>query len=277
MYQHRTIESAEAAKALASPTATTLPHLTVSAILAGIDFLVVALCVGAATMLYKHVWINDVVDLENVLALSAASGAVVFLVLLMRHRYQLRNIVARRAQVVAFLQAWGLCILLALWAAFLTKTTATFSRGAMSLAFGPGFLLAFACRMAVVEGIRRLFMLRRLQLTSAFLIHAGDQSDHDRVVSELSDNGIAITGIHKLDLASAERDDIAIGLIEAIEAARQTLAAGRYDTIYLSLPWGRAGLIDDLRSGLSRLPLPVYLLPDVATRTVIAGQRMELA
>lgn len=277
MYQHRIVEAADSAKSLAAPPSNHLPHITISAMLAAVDFLSVTVFVASSILIYAKISVPVVLQLGDIIALSTASGGMVFLVLLLQGRYQLHNIVLRRIQLISFLQAWGICILLALWAAFLTKTSATFSRGAMSLAFGPGFLLALGCRMAVVEGIRRLFLERRLTLASAFLIYAGDAEDKVEAAGALAANGIAITGLHQLDTVAVARGDVELAAIEAAQAAQQTLLAERYDTIYLAVPWVEGAVLARLLPALSRLPLPVLLLPDGATRAFIAGRRVELA
>ncbi|OWK21880.1 hypothetical protein AJ88_12680 [Mesorhizobium amorphae CCBAU 01583] len=157
-----------------------------------------------------------------------------------------------------------------LWIAFLTKTTSTFSRGSLTLAFAVGFPILLPGHLALARVLKRLLAAEKLVLRTAYLFYAGVPGMEQGIIGKLGQQGIAVCGVSKIENRNGM---IAAQSVRAGVAAAQ--AAFRFDpygAVYLFCSWDQRKLIKRTleecpacrcRSIFSLTPTQIRFWPDV--------------
>jgi Undecaprenyl-phosphate glucose phosphotransferase len=254
-----------------------VPQAAISGLVAAADAVMVYLVVAAVLTIYQH-YFNGAVNPRHAAVVGLGASMTILATMAMRGCYKAGNITSQRTQFSGFTQAWIAAFLLAVWVAFLTKSTSGASRGVFALAFGPGLILVLAGRSLLLQWIRRRLTSGDISLTSAFLIYVGGSQEGEQVVNRLRRNGIAVTGSYRLgphpfDKRHNSRES---ALSEASEECRRALLTGRYDAVYMWVPWTEERVIGQLRTLLARVPVPVMLLPDPFVAGVMGGRTIEV-
>ena len=246
----------------------------------GIDLSLIFVTVTLAPIIYLYLANGAYQGISQFLKVALESGIVAVLLLIVRRTYELQNLMSFRGQFSNYVQAWLLGFMVVLIEAFMTQTSAYYSRGGMLFAFMPGFVLACGARFWIFDALRRRLLRHEIVLSSAFLIVLGERREAETTVARLRARGIMVSGVHCVPAASLakppqQKDEI---LVNAVHSARQVIASGRCDTIYVLAPWSMKNALARLRGLLRRLPVPVVLLPpDTLGSDALNARPVDLA
>jgi Undecaprenyl-phosphate glucose phosphotransferase len=253
-----------------------LPAPTLATLIAALDgVLVVATILGAEAI--NRVFGNGSASWFSRAMVVGLPAATVFVVLSASWgRYSTDYLLRHRRPFISFLQGWLAAFFVLGWFGFLTKTTADYSRFAVTVAFCLGFVTVFGAREAVLGFVRQRVQNARLALQKVFVLHADPRETQEQRHQRLAREGVCVVGQASAETASLRKGDLATWSA-AIEQCRAALARQRFDAIYLFLPWRDLRLLDEMHPLFARLPVPVYLFPDQSVRPVIEARRLETA
>ena len=144
-------------------------------VLAGSDLLLILTAVTLTPGIYFY-FAEITFDVYGSLQAAIFASIVAVLFLIVRRAYRVSSFVSGHNHFGSYTQAWLLGFAIVLIEAFLTKTSESYSRGAMVFAFMPGFILAYGARCLLFHQLRRSFVRHEIVLSSVFLIH--DASDN---------------------------------------------------------------------------------------------------
>ena len=255
-----------------------VPETAFRLALASTDLLLILIAVTFTPAVYFYS-AGIAFDVSGSLPAAISVSIVAVLFLIVRRAYRVSSFVSGHNHFGSYTQAWLLGFAIVLIEAFLTKTSESYSRGAMVFAFMPGFILAYGARCLLFHQLRRSFVRHEIVLSSVFLIHIGIQDDADALAARLLARGVVVAGMHCVpvrETASQSRRLESL-LVDAVEAARRLLALGSFDSIYLSAPWAQEHVLGRLQHMLRRLPAPVVLLPDNFASQVLHARHVELS
>ncbi|MEZ5839263.1 MAG: undecaprenyl-phosphate glucose phosphotransferase [Hyphomicrobiales bacterium] len=245
-----------------------IPHLAVAFLVAFAEILAATLSMIASHYAYHHYFKGmSPAGLGAAAITGVAVGIITVGFQAARDGYSIEALLNHRRRLLLGLQSWLFAFFVIGWLAFLTKTTAGFSRVAVTGFFVFGFLLVSATRLTLLAVIARSVQQANLSLRSAFLIMAGDQRAASRKVRLLARQGISVVGTR---LLAADAPN------EAIDACREALRNNRFDEIHVFAPWSQTAVIARLREGFRRLPVPVYLFADVEAARLVEGRRLDI-
>ncbi|TIW48369.1 MAG: hypothetical protein E5V71_02465, partial [Mesorhizobium sp.] len=81
-----------------------------------------------------------------------------------RGAYTVSGILDDHCRIKTLISGWLFVFFSILWLAFLTKTTSTFSRGSLTLAFAVGFPTLLPGHVVLARGLKRLLAAEKLVL-----------------------------------------------------------------------------------------------------------------
>lgn len=252
---------------------TRIPYASLPVLLALSDLLLIL-----ATVLLADYVFHTFVSRHNPIgseaaALGVITGGAATSFIALRGGYTSRGLLSPKRQAILFAQAWAVAFFVVGWLAFLTKTTEGFSRGTVSLSFLAG-ILVLVVRALMHGAVRRHVARARLAFRTAFVIHIGEGEAGEAMRPELTAQGIEIVG-HAYLVSDALRQDRQAHLLCAVDACRTALAARKFEAVYLFAPWSDAGLIDELKALLVRLPVPVFLFTDPHVTRLMQGRMLD--
>jgi Undecaprenyl-phosphate glucose phosphotransferase len=245
----------------------------------GVDLLLILAAVTFTPVIYLYFSTGANPGFSPFLKVAVESGIVAVLFLIVRRSYEFQNLISLRGQFSNYVQAWLLGFMVVLIEAFMTQTSADYSRGGMLFAFVPGFALASGARFWIYDALRQRLLRHEIVVSSAFLVLLGERRDADTMVARLRDRGIMVSGLYSVpsaNLTGPEQLSDAV-LAKVLQSARQAVAAGRCDTIYVMAPWSVENALTRLQVLLRRLPVPVVLLPDTLTFDALNARPVDLA
>jgi len=167
------------------------------------------------------------------------------------------------AQVVRLLVAWTAVLLVLLLAAFLSKTTAQFSRGWTSLWFIGSLAGMTVVRIALYVQMRRWARLGRIA-HNILVYGAGPQADRLVAALENAAPGDArVVGVYD-DEANGASVGRRHGVTGGVEQLVATARRERIDQVIVALPWSEEARIARVLGALRVLPVDISLSPDLA-------------
>lgn len=225
----------------------TLRPAAIASFAAAADAVVVVLLAGAARLGY-----GDDAELDITILAAGAIGLLHLVIGLCRGDYATERLLGRRGQVGRAASAWCLAGALVLALAFLTKSTATYSRGANVALFGMGLfalplLRGIVARVVRQQAARGGIALRRLMLVG----EAG------AVASYLAGHEPSGSG-HRLVAGVSPRDEPG-ALIEDLTLAVATARLRGPDDVLLLLPWHNDGLLLQALDAFRVVPAAIHL------------------
>lgn len=238
----------------------------------------VVLLVGGAVVAwaifgwFKGAW--PLWDRTQEVGLATAMMFVVFMAA--RGGYSIARLVEARRQALMALQAWGFSFFMLAWVAFLFKATDVFSRGMVTVYFLLGGLV-----VPIAHGIGALIFARRfasgtLSHSRVAVVAVADTSGAERIVRRLSARGVEVTSVTAISPARIGRTGFLGACREAVGDVRTALAATKLDGIYLFLSWKERRRIDEIKSALSAIPVPVYLFADTDTERLLRRTQVNV-
>ena len=237
--------------------------------LATADFLLAETILLASNEVYHgHLGVSPS-DIWETIYLSVTAGLLLVAFMAARGAYTVSGILDDHRVIKTLFTGWLFVFFAILWLAFLTKTTSTFSRGSLTLAFAVGFPILLPGHVALAGVLKRLLAAEKLVLRTAYLFYAGVPGMEQGIISKLGQQGIAVCGVSNIE----NRDGtIAAQSVHAgVAAAQAAFRSAPYGAIYLFCSWDQRKLIGRVLEEMSRLPLPIYLFADAYTDKILAG------
>lgn len=179
-------------------------------------------------------------------------------------------------------QVRGVCLSFAMvffalgWVAFLSKTTASYSRATLSLSFVLGLGVLALAHLWVATVLSRWLADRSLSLRRVVVIGQCDAYGRSRIVEGLGAHGIEVVDFIPLSGPSQNgRGSFAAACREVASAVRVALAARPVEGVYLFMPWRDRRSIDELRATLCPLPVPIHLFADGDMERVLQRRQIR--
>lgn len=234
---------------------TAMVRVTFSLLALLADVASIILSAGAAGVVYHEVVYGAPMLGDTHLAIGAILALFVVTPNILSRYYVIDNYVSLKGHARHLVLSWNLAAMGALAVAFLTKTSADFSRGAGVFVYLFGFISLALARASLVHLVRsgssagamlsrRVFLVGREDMISAFMAR------HD-----LSDMGLDVVAAAVLrGGAGTLPDDLAL----AAASARML----RPDDVFILAPWSDTDTIDATVDAFLRVPAAIHLGPE---------------
>lgn len=203
--------------------------------------------------------------------------AVVFIgILALRGGYKLDVLRHRRHQIR--LVAGVVCISFFLmgWGAFLSKTTANFSRLELSVFFAISLIGLTALHWWIAGLLNAKLAAGELSLRRAVVIADARQRSGERFQQLLRRNGIEVVDLIEVLPGNLRQADFSAACRRAVERAQGALTRTQVDGVFLFLCWNDRRAVDEMQAALSGLPIPVHLFADLETERVLRRPHISL-
>jgi putative colanic acid biosynthesis UDP-glucose lipid carrier transferase len=211
--------------------------------------------------LYSVAWVHGVRFREELIEISIIAALSFYLVGQARGIYGSWRISSIRSEIGAVLLVWVTVFAVIVFFAFVTKTSADFSRRVMLT----WLMLAPACLIGMRLVVRVLLReLRRSGFNTRSVAIVGANSAALKLVEKLNATpwtGLVFKGYY--DYASADRLAAGIpSLAGDITQLQQQVRAGKIDIVYIALPINAEQRIIKLVNMFADTTASVYFLPD---------------
>ncbi|WP_292066636.1 exopolysaccharide biosynthesis polyprenyl glycosylphosphotransferase [Mesorhizobium sp.] len=237
--------------------------------LATADFLLGETILLASNEVYhRHLGVSPS-DIWETIYLSVTAGLLLVAFMAARGAYTVSGILDDHRAIKTLFTGWLFVFFAILWLAFLTKTTSTFSRGSLTLAFAVGFPILLSGHVALARVLKRLLAAEKLVLRTAYLFCAGDPGMEQGIIGQLGRQGIAVCGVSNIE--NRDGTTAAQSVHAGVAAAQAAFRFDPYGAVYLFCSWDQRNLIERIVEEMSRLPLPIYLFADAYTDKILAG------
>ena len=209
-------------------------------------------------------------------AFGAFAAFLVVAFLWLRRAYDFNVLHDAGRQIGRLVGAWVFAYFVIGWAAFLTKSSAELSRGAVSIEFVLGFAALALFHGLGARWLDRRFAADRVSLRRVALIVGANDVDVTDLRRRLGRNGIEVVGCATLAPATVKSTSFASACRVALRELRATMAATKIDAVYLFMPWVERRGIDQLRVIFGPLPVPILLFADRSTEALLSNREARL-
>jgi Undecaprenyl-phosphate glucose phosphotransferase len=235
------------------------------------DFALVAVSFVSADIAYHLFARGDEIRLSDAFVVSVLAGVLIVGTIALKDGYNLVRFGDLRFQWrVAFL-GWMVGFFVVGWIAFLTKSTAEFSRIGVTGGFFFGFVILLTARQALLKYLAHLMAAGHLSLQSAYVVFAGTPVDRWQRLAQMAREGTLVTGASELGLEDADPEGRQSAIGALVNEIRSALGVRHCDAVYLFLPWSQLNLLDEIKLQFVRLPVPVYLIADSSVEKILSG------
>jgi Undecaprenyl-phosphate glucose phosphotransferase len=250
-----------------------LPLEAVCVFLATADFLLGQTILLASNEVYHRYLGVSPPNIWETIYLSVTAGLLLVAFMTARGAYTVSGILNDHCGIKTLFTGWLFVFFSILWLAFLTKTSSTFSRGSLTLAFAVGFPTLLPAHAVLTRVLKRLLAAEKLVLRTVYLFYAGVPGMEQGIVGKLGQQGIAVCGVSNIE----NRDDTiaARSVHAAVAAAQAAFCRGPYGAVYLFCSWDQRKLIERILEEMTRLPLPIYLFADAYIDKILAGRPLH--
>ena len=138
-------------------------------------------------------------DIWETIYLSVTAGLLLVAFMTARGAYTVSGILDDHCGIKTLFTGWLFVFFSILWLAFLTKTTSTFSRGSLTLAFAVGFPILLPGHVVLARGLKRLLAAEKLVLRTVYLFYAGVPGMEQGIIGKLGQQGIAVCGVSNIE------------------------------------------------------------------------------
>ncbi|MER8474246.1 exopolysaccharide biosynthesis polyprenyl glycosylphosphotransferase [Mesorhizobium sp. M1328] len=208
-------------------------------------------------------------DIWETIYLSVTAGLLLVAFMGARGAYTISGILDDHRVIKTLFTGWLFVFFSILWLAFLTKTTSTFSRGSLTLAFAVGFPTLLPGHVVLARVLKRLLAAEKLVLRTVYLFYAGGPGMEKGMIGKLGQQGIAVCGVSNIE--NHDGTIAARSVQAAVAAAQAAFRSDPYGAVYLFCSWDQRKLIAGILDEISRLPLPIYLFADAYIDKILAG------
>ncbi|MCC6948888.1 MAG: exopolysaccharide biosynthesis polyprenyl glycosylphosphotransferase [Bradyrhizobiaceae bacterium] len=250
--------------------------IIIKATVGSLDFALVVLSLIGADVVY-HVIKGTETRVADAFVISLLAGSLVVGTLTLKDGYNLVRLSDFKFQRRTAFIAWIVSFFVVGWIGFLTKSTAEFSRLAVTGGFLLGFFTILTVRQAFLTYLSQLVAAGQLGLQSAYIVFAGDPVDRRQRIAQMMREGTAITGVSDLSVDELDASARRSAIRSLVDDIRSTFGQRRCDAVYLFLPWSKLHLLDEMKRQFVRLPIPVYLLADHSVDKFVAGGAITIS
>jgi Undecaprenyl-phosphate glucose phosphotransferase len=250
-----------------------LPVGAVCVFLPAIDFVVAQTILLASHQLYHQYLGVSPPNIWETIYISVTAGVLLIAFMTVRGAYTVSGVLDDNCGIKILVAGWLFFFFSFLWLAFLTKTSSTFSRGSLTLAFAVGFLTLLPAHAVLTRRLQRLLAAEKLVLRTVYLFCAGVPGVENEIIGKLRRQGIAVCGVSNIE--DADGTAAARSAHAAVAAARAAFRTGPYEAVYLFCSWDQRKLIRRILEETSDLPLAIYLFADAYIDKVLAGCQLH--
>jgi len=248
----------------------------IASILIICDIIVSFGSLGAAYLLYYHLFL-DGIKVFDTISIAGLATVIIVSIIALKDGYNFTTLADRRLQLRITLQAWLFGFFVIGWIAFLSKTTDEFSRIGVTTGFLFGLATLLIARLSLIQFLVRLAANGSLKLRSAYAIFAVSATEQRQRLQQLEREGTTLVGVAVLASAQLKQSTLPTQ-IEAIAAdVKKSLSTEECDAVYLFLPWSQPHVIGEFRRALIPLPLPVYLFANDEYDRILSGRGMRVS
>jgi len=255
-----------------------LPRSLCGEIVLLLDIALIASVAVASGFAYHEIFLQWTPDVGQFLGVGVLGGVMAAIAFHQAGLYGFDRFSSVGGQAGSLLGRWTATMLALLALAFLTKTSAEYSRGWVLAWFVTGYGALLAWRVGLKYALRELSRDGGLFARRVAVVGATDLADRFIQVAHEREPGMTLVGL--FDDRVGLRDGCAqtmpvTGDLDALIAEAQ---AGRIDEIVVTLPWSAEERIGQIVRRLSLLPISTRLCPDKAglrfadcTHSVLGG------
>jgi undecaprenyl-phosphate galactose phosphotransferase/putative colanic acid biosynthesis UDP-glucose lipid carrier transferase len=204
---------------------------------------------------------------------EGANAGLIFVLLMSSLGFYRTSILLSRGQLRAVGGGWLMAMMTLVGFLFLLKSTASHSRGALISFAILGFVILIGWRTVLALQLREA--LAEGQMTGCRVFLIGNELARHSPVSLLQDYGAREIGRFSL-LPSDSREDLSPRDAEIIEDAIRAARAHQPSKILLAVNWSDERRRELICARLRLLPIPILLLPDRSTETLLAQPVLQM-
>jgi Undecaprenyl-phosphate glucose phosphotransferase len=241
--------------------------------LATADFLLGQTIILASSEVYHRLLGVSPPNIWETIYLSVTAGLLLVAFMTAKGAYTVSGILNDHRGIKTLLTGWLFVFFSILWLVFLTKTSSTFSRGSLTLAFAVGFLTLLPGHAVLTGVLKRLLAAEKLVLRTVYLFYSGVPGMEQEIIGKLRQQGIAVCGVSNIE--NRDGTIAARSAHAAVTAAQAAFRRSPYGAVYLFCSWDERKLIERIPEEMSRLPLPIYLFADAYIDKILAGSPLR--
>jgi undecaprenyl-phosphate galactose phosphotransferase/putative colanic acid biosynthesis UDP-glucose lipid carrier transferase len=240
-----------------------------------VDCLLIMASSIAAGMGYHLVTTGDVGDVQSFAGIGANSALLFVLFAKARGMYRPTSL-RLSCDVRGVIVCW-LAVLLSVTAfLFLLKVSESHSRGA-TLLFGVlGLVMLIGSRAVIAKSLRNAVAQGSIPGPSAIVIGDASELAHISKSELLQAYGVIEVGRIELPAGDTREPGVLEEYLSRLNFAVNTARLCQADRVLVALKWSDTARYDLVRETLRALPLPVVLLPDQATRSILSQPMVEV-
>jgi Undecaprenyl-phosphate glucose phosphotransferase len=249
-------------------------YQNVSVIAAIVDCLLIVGSSIASGVGYHLLTTGDVGDVQSFAGIGV-NGALLF-VLFAKSRGMYRPTTLRLSSVRSVTVAWLAVLLTVAALLFLLKIGESYSRGA-TLGFGAlGLVMLLGARALIAKSLRDAVAHGSIPGPSAVLIgDAGELAGYSKG-DLLRTYGVVEVGRFELPEGDLGEPGVLAESVSRLSFAVNAARLCQAERVLAALKWSDTARYDLVRESLRALPLPVVLLPDRATRSILSQPMVEM-
>lgn len=208
--------------------------------------------------------------------LGSTLGVLFAAVFAARGDYRMEALRDRRGLLRRVGFAWMMAFFVLGWLTFLSKTSATMSRGVISTTFVIGLAVICIGHVFAARLLSRWLGDRLLSLRRAFVIGQCDGDARARLIERLGGQGVEVVDFFSVGAKDVDGSEFAAACRKAAQGVRAAIAKQAVDGIFLFMPWRDRRAIDELRAALCPTAVPVHLFADFETERLLNRPQLRL-
>ncbi|MEL7028424.1 MAG: hypothetical protein AAGL49_04270 [Pseudomonadota bacterium] len=255
-----------------------LPRTLCGEVVFLIDVVLIAAVAVASGVAYHHFILSMSSEVGPFLGVGVLAGGLAAFAFRSAGLYHFERFSSIGGQVGALLGRWTGTMLALLALAFLTKTSAEYSRGWVVVWFVTGYVSLVMSRVAIKYALRELSRGDGIFARRVAIVGATDLADRFAAVAHEREPGLTIVGLFDDRVGPREGAAETMPVAGDLDALVEQAQSGRIDEIVVTLPWSAEERINDIVRRLSVLPVSTRLCPDKAglrfadcTHSVLGG------
>ena len=221
---------------------------------AAVDVVMIVLAALIAGLGYHHYAFDETGPVQLFVTMGLFIAFIFVLGNAVRGEYSIVNYLAYAGHGSRTIMLWNLAVVGAMAGAYLSKTTADFSRATTALFYLLGFALIIGARHLLVRVMRKSAREGRAPVRRVFLL--GGEADTEAFSNRYQpwSSGMRIISAAVLRGPEYLIDDLAL----AAASARML----RPDDVFILMPWSETKTIDACVNAFLRVPAAIHLGPE---------------
>ncbi len=196
--------------------------------------------------------------------------------LLARRGYAVTTLSSLDRQTILVTQGWVFTFFWLGWIAFLTKTSDTYSRGAVSIWFFTGLAAVILFHAVGARWLAHRFARGAMSVRRVAVVAVADETGLDRIGRRLAARGIEVVAMTAIAPTRVGHAGFVGAARIAVGNVRHALAARKLDAVYLFLSWRDRRHIEEMKAAMAHLPVPVFLFADSEIEWLLTRGREQV-